>query len=68
MLPLAFLRVGYYHYSNGGLYDQAPEGNYWSSRRNGATSAHILVFGPGALTPQFSNDRGYGFAFRCLAR
>ena len=65
--PLSFLRSGYFYWGNAGLNDRGGSGNYWSLRSNSTTNSYYLYFNNTGLNPQYSNNRGNGFAVRCVA-
>ena len=65
-LPLFFLRSGFYYNSTPA--SRSLRGFYWSLRGYSSASANNLDFTSTYTIPQYSNDRGYGFAVRCLAR
>lgn len=66
--PLNFLRTGIYGYSDGKVYDRTTTGNWWSATRSSATNANNLNTNTTNVNPQNSNNRGNGFAVRCVAR
>ena len=49
------------------LNDAGSYGDYWSLRSSSTTASNFLNFGNTLLNPQNANDRGYGFAVRCVA-
>ena len=65
---LSFLRSGNYNYDSGALNNRGTNGNYWSLRGNSGTNANNLNFNSTNINPQNGNNRGNGFAVRCLAR
>ena len=68
LAPLSLVRGGYYFYYNGTLNNQSSYGYYWSRRLANATLGYYLLFSSGGVYPQNSNNRGLGFALRCLPR
>ncbi len=63
-----FLRTGNYNYSDGKVYNRTTNGNWWSATRSSATAANNLNTNTTNVNPQNSNNRGNGFAVRCVAR
>jgi hypothetical protein len=53
--------------SNGRLYNQGTNGNYWSSTFSGI-NAYNLNFNCGNVNPANINNRGNGFAVRCIRK
>ena len=70
LLALSFLRSGYYYYDSGALNGRGTYGYYWSAQSytSGTTlGAYSLHFLSTYVYPQNGNNRGNGFAVRCLA-
>ena len=64
--PLSFLRLGYYHWSDGNIGNRGGYGLYWSSTSSSGTSAYLLNFGSSSLYYRFDRDRGRGYTVRCV--
>ena len=63
-----FPRSGNYNYNSGGLNNRGSNGYFWSSRSNSATNSYNLNFNASNLNPQNNNNKGNGFAVRCVAQ
>ena len=59
-----FLRSGNYDWNDGGLYDRAGAGLYWSILAYASPYAHSLAFVPTWLNYQNGYYKGYGFSLR----
>ncbi|MBQ6394607.1 hypothetical protein IJH97_02560, partial [Candidatus Saccharibacteria bacterium] len=66
--PLHFIRSGFYRWNGGTLGRQGTTGYFWSATAKSDTNAYYLIFNSGYLVPQSSNNKGYGFTVRCVAR
>ena len=67
--PFSLIRSGYYEYGGTGARNQVSLlGFFWEGQTISATLAQDLLFYATYLDPHHSNDRGYGFAIRCLGR
>ena len=68
--PLSFIRGGFYSYMGASLYARSVRGAYWSlqsgSESNSSTSRDLYFHSANLLTQDY-NDRGDGFAVRCVA-
>ena len=64
--PLSFLRSGFFVWNYAGLGDRGGSGTYWSLRSANTTGSSNLGFYNTYLNPQYLNNRGYGFAVRCV--
>ena len=64
--PLSFLRSGIFYWSSADPYDRGGSGYYWSLRSATTTHSCNLNFGSTGLNPQNLNDRGNGYAVRCV--
>ena len=64
--PLSFLRSGYFAWVSASLGNRGGYGYYWSLRSANTTYSNSLRFSSTLLNPQNSNDRGSGFAVRCV--
>ncbi len=65
--PLNFLRTGDYYYSDGKMYSRTAAGYWWSATRSSATDANRLYTNTSYVGPQYSGNRGNGYALRCVA-
>jgi hypothetical protein len=52
---------------NGSFNNVGTEGRYWSSTVNNANNAHNLYFIATNVNPANNNNKGNGFAIRCVA-
>ena len=68
ILPLSFLRSGYYGWSNGARNNRGSYGYCWGSRAASGTNAYNLNFNLNNFNPQNNNNKGNGFSVRCVAR
>ncbi len=66
--PLNFMRTGYYHYSNGDLRYRLAAGVWWSGSSSSPVDAYDLGTTTANIVPQYTDNRGVGFAIRCVAR
>ncbi len=66
--PLAFVYTGFYYYRNGSLANVGSLGRYWYRTAYSGTDAYYLGFDSATVRPQYSDDRGHGFALRCVGR
>ena len=66
--PLSLPFTGYVNYTNGSIYYVGSGGYWWSSTAYSAVNARDLRFYSGYFGPQNYNDKGYGFAVRCVAQ
>ena len=66
--PLSYVRSGDYAWDSTGLVNRGSRGYYWSLRSGNATSSNGLYFYSSALGPQYSSDRGYGFAVHKISK
>ena len=64
--PLSFLHSGYFYWNSAGRGNRDSYGRYWSPRSTGITVSNSLGFSNAFLSSQNYNDRGYGFAVRCV--
>lgn len=64
---LSFLRSGNYNWNNAGLNNRGSNGNYWSSGSNSDNNSRNLNFNASNLNPRNNNNKGNGFAVRCVA-
>ena len=64
--PLYLARSG--RVDNGSTDSMNNGGFYWSSSAIGSGSAHILLFYHGAINPESSGYRHFGFSLRCVLR
>ena len=64
--PLSFVRSGYVYWSDACTYEHGSAGNYWSLRSYSTTASNYLYFSTTSLNPQSYNNRGLGFAVRCV--
>ena len=64
--PLSFLRSGHLYWYDAGLLNRGGGGGYWSLRSANTTYSNDLYFRNTGLNPQGSDNRGYGFAVRCV--
>ena len=63
--PLSFLRSGSFAWYYAGQYGRGGNGYYWSLRSASTTGSNTLGFSSTYLYPQYSSNRGDGFAVRC---
>ncbi len=66
--PLAFVYTGFYSYSSGSLNYEGSNGLYWSRTAGSGSSAYDLYFNISSVDPQDRDNRGHGFALRCVGR
>ena len=66
--PLDFVYTGYYSYSSGSLRLEGSYGRYWSRTAFSGSDAYYLYFYSSNVYPQYNNNRGFGFALRCVGR
>ncbi len=64
--PLDFVYTGYYGYSGGSLDYEGSFGLYWSRTAGSGSSAYDLYFNISSVDPQDRDNRGHGFALRCV--
>jgi uncharacterized protein (TIGR02145 family) len=60
--------TGYRNVSSGALGYVGSYGYYWSGTPSSAANGCYLRFGAGAVNPSSRNNRGYGFAVRCVSK
>jgi len=63
----SFQRSGNYNWNSGGLNNRGGNGNYWSAASNSTTNSYNLNFNSSNLNPRNNNNKGNGFAVRCVA-
>ncbi len=68
VLPLSLPFTGNVNYTNGNINNVGSNGNWWSSTANSNTNARNLNFNSGNFNPQNNNNKGNGFAVRCVAQ
>ncbi len=58
------------NFNNGSFNNQGTSGNgnFWSSTVNNATNAYNLNFNASNVNPANNNNKGNGFAVRCVTR
>ena len=66
--PLSYVRSGDYRYYSTELFVRGSFGYYWSLRSSNTTYSNSLGFYSSYLNPQNYNNRGYGFAVRCVSQ
>ena len=67
--PIHFIRSGLYRWNGGTLKYQGANGLFWSATAKSGTDAYGLDFSrAGHQYSQDGNNKGYGFAARCVAR
>ena len=66
-LRWSFLRSGNYNWNSGGLNNRGSNGNYWSAASYSDTNSYNLNFNSSNLNPRNNNNKGNGFAVRCVA-
>jgi uncharacterized protein (TIGR02145 family) len=54
-------------FSNGSFNNVGTIGYYWSSTVSSTTNAHRLNFSATSVNPAGNNNKGNGFAIRCVA-
>lgn len=60
--------IGNYNWNNGGIHNVGMNGNWWSSTVTNATNARNLNFNASNVNPQNNNNKGNGFAVRCVSQ
>jgi uncharacterized protein (TIGR02145 family) len=54
-------------YANGSSMDGvSSQANYWSSTENSSSNGYYLGYYSSYVSPQYSNNRDYGFQVRCV--
>lgn len=61
-----FVRAGYIN--NGALTNAGTQGYIWGSTVYSSSNAAVLSFQSNSVQPATTNNRGYGFTVRCIAR
>ena len=64
---LSYVRSGNYNWNSGGLNNRGSNGNYWSAATYNTNNSRNLNFNASNLNPRNGNNKGNGFAVRCVA-
>jgi len=64
---LGFQYSGWFNSGSFNNQGTAGNGNFWSSTVNSATNSHNLWFSASGVNPANNNNKGNGFAVRCVA-
>ena len=59
---------GFWHWYYASEYDQGNVGVFWSGTPSTETNAYYLDYNSGAVDPQHTDNKYYGFGIRCVAR
>ena len=65
-LPLAFVRSGYVHVTNGRISRVGYEGDAWSHTTRSSDVSRYLYFSTSDVNPSDNGNRWDGFSLRCL--